>query len=214
VKSLLVISAVILVLTLLFFRLHSESGLMELKRAEDAMRQAKSWTTESISQPESPNFTTFTNRTRVSCPDDYEYLNRSRTHDDVITEQSTIRTHGVTYVETVDGKWGKSATAGDPQMTLGCGKGPVPVQGMVFNAVIELPRRRAGKMTGGQLRTIDRLPCREWHLDFGNEWPQMQPFTICIDPKTHLPRRFTFDYPGATIDFTGWNSTTVEPPQL
>src|SRR3981081_4591121 len=89
-KSLLAISAVILVLAMLFFRLHSESGLMELASCKAAVGQAKSWTIESTSQHDSPSFATFTTRNKVSCPDDYEYLSRSRTHDDVITEQSTI----------------------------------------------------------------------------------------------------------------------------
>jgi hypothetical protein len=104
-KPLFAVSAVILLLlAMLFFRVHSESGLMELQRCRTAVGQAKSWSVESISQPASPNFATLTNRTKVSCPDDYEYSYRSRTPDDVIAEQSTIHTHGVTYVETVDGK--------------------------------------------------------------------------------------------------------------
>jgi hypothetical protein len=73
-----------LVLVLLFFRLQSESGPMALARCKTAVGQAKGWTVESISQPASPNFATLTNRTKVSCPDDYEYFYRSRTLDDVI----------------------------------------------------------------------------------------------------------------------------------
>jgi hypothetical protein len=214
VKTLLAISAVILILALLFFRLQSESGLMELGRCKAAVHQAKSWTAESVSQPESPSFTTFTNRTKVSCPDDYESLYRSRSHDDVIREQSTIHTHGVSYVETPDGKWDPSATAGNSQIPMECGKGPALVQQTVFNAIIEVPRRRAGKITRGQLQTIDDAPCREWSVDYGNEWPQTAPYMVCIDTRTHLPRRLTFNSPGATYDFTGWNSTTVDPPSL
>jgi hypothetical protein len=187
---------------------------MELERCKTAVQQAKSWTAESTSQPESPNYSTYTTRTKVSCPDDYEYLWRNRTRDDVITEQSTVHTHGVSYVETVDGKWEQSATAANPQIPMECGKGAALVQQTVVTAIIELPRRKAGKIVKGQLQTIDGRSCREWSLDFGNEWPQIPPYTICIDTKTHLPRRLKFDYPGATIDFTGWNTTTIEPPSL
>ncbi len=213
-KPLLAISAFILVLALLFFRLHSETGPMALERSKTAVSQAKSWTAESTSQPESPNFVTITNRTKVNCPDDYAYLSRSRTPDDVIREQSTIHTHGISYIETPDGKWEQSATAGNPQIPMECGNGPALVQQTLVNGIIELPRRRAGKIVKGKLQTIDGAPCQEWSLDFGNEWPQVQPYTICINPKTHLPRRLTFDYPGATFDFTGWNSTTIDPPGL
>jgi len=213
-KSLLGISAVILVLALLFFRLHSESGLMELASCKAAVGQAKSWTIESTSQQDSPSFVTFTTRNKVSCPDDYEYLSRSRTHDDVITEQSTIHTHGVSYVETADGKWEKSATADNPQISGECGKGPALVQSTVFNAIIELPRRREGKIVQGQLQTIDGRTCQEWSIDYGNEWPQTAPYTVCIDRKTHLPRRITLGYPSAAHDFTGWNNTTVDRPSL
>jgi hypothetical protein len=214
VKSLLAISAVILLLALVFFRVHSESGLMELQRCRTAVGQAKSWTVQVISQPVSPNFTTLTNRTKVSCPDDYEYFSRSRTPDDVIAEQSTIHVHGVTYVENVEGTWEKSATASDPPTLKECGKGPALVQSTVVVAIYELPRRKAGSIVKGQRPTIAGVKCQEWHVEYGNEWPQVAPYTICIDLKTHLPRRITFAESGATNDFTGWNSTTVEPPAL
>jgi hypothetical protein len=214
VKPALALSAAILVVALLFFRLHSESGLMELERCKTAVGQAKSWSTERISEPESPDFVTLTTRTKVSCPDDYEYFYRRRTHDDVITEQTTIRTHGVTYVETVDGKWNQSANAGSPQISMECGKGPLLVQQTVFNAIIEVPRRREGKIVEGQLQTIDGIRCRDWSVDLGNEWPQMPAFTICVDPRTHLPWRLTFTESGATDDFAGWNRTTVDAPPL
>ncbi len=214
VKTLLAISAGILVLSLFFFRLHSESGPMEMERGKIAVQQAKSWTVESNSQPESPNYSTYSTRTKVICPDDYEYSWRNRTPDDVIRGQTIIHTHGVSYVENVDGKWDLRAPAGNFDLPKECGKGPALVQQTLGNAIIELPRRRAGKMVKAKLQTIDGVHCQEWSLDFGNEWPQIQGYTICIDVKTHLPRRLTFDYPGVTHDFTGWNATTVEPPSL
>jgi hypothetical protein len=138
------------------FRVHSESDLMELQRCRVALGQAKSWTVQVVSRPVSANFATLTNRTKVSCPDDYEVSFRSRTPDDVIAEQSTIHTQGVTYVENVQGTWEKSTTATDPPTLKECGKGP-------------------------------GVGCQEWHVEYGNEWPQVAPYTICIDPKTHLP---------------------------
>jgi hypothetical protein len=214
VKPVLAISAVILVLAMVLFRLHKESGLMELERCQNAVRQAKSWTVESISRPESPTFVTFTTRNRVSCPEDSEYLYRTRTHDDVITEQSTVQTHGATYVETVDGTWHQIAAPLNPEISAECGKGPAVVQQTVFNAVLEVPRRRAGKVVEGRLQTIEGAKCQEWNVDYGNEWPQTAPFAVCIDTKTHLPRRIAFGYPSAEHTFTGWNSTIVDPPAL
>ena len=212
-KSLLAISAVILVLALFFFRIHSESGLMELASCKAAVAQAKSWTVESIEQ-NSTSLVTVTTRSKISCPDDYEYLTRSRTPDDVIREQSTIHTHGVTYVETVEGKWEQTAPADNPQIRLECGKGPALVQMTVFNAILELPHRSAGKIVKGQLQTIDGAACQEWSVDYGNEWPQTAPYTVCIDLKTHLPRRITFTYSSAGTNFIGWNGTTVDPPPI
>jgi hypothetical protein len=214
VKPFLVIAAAILILAMLFFRFHSESGLAELGRCRTAVGQAKSWSIESISQPETPNFITFRNRTKVSCPDDYEYLYRSLTPDNVISEQSTIHTNGVTYLENVDGKFEKSAPLANPQTLTECGTGPALVQSTVVNAIFELPRRRAGSIVKGQRQTIDGLNCEEWHVEYGNEWPQTAPYTVCIDLKTHLPRRIIFTASGTTVDFTGWNSTTIEPPAL
>jgi hypothetical protein len=212
VKPLLAISAVILILALFFFRLHSESGLMELANCKAAVGQAKSWTVESTEQNRE-SLVTVTTRNKISCPDDYEYFSRSRTPDDVIREQSTVHTHGVTYVETVEGKWEQYPPSDNPQIRLECGKGPALVQTTVFNAILELPHRRAGKIVKGQLQSINGAPCQEWSIDYGNEWPQTAPFTVCIDRKTYLPRRITFGT-GTANDFTGWNSTTVDAPSL
>jgi hypothetical protein len=214
VKTLLSILSVILLLALLFFRLHSESGLMELENCRTAVTKAKSWTIETTTQPESPNLVTLTTRNKVSCPDDYADLYRTRTPDDVMTEQSTVHANGVTYVENADGKWEKSETAGDPQIPKQCGKGPSIVQSTVVNAIFELPRRRAASLIKGKLQTVGGLQCQDWSVDYGNEWPQFPSYTVCIDTRTHLPRRITFAYPSTTHEFSGWNSTTVQPPAL
>lgn len=212
-KTVLAIAAVILVLVLVFFRFQSESGPMALTRCKTAVGQAKSWTVESSSQPDSTNNTTFKDRIEVGCPDDYKSVFKSRTPDNVIREQATVYTGGITYMENLDGNWTKSPSTDSPAVKE-CGKGPLLVQHTVFNAIIELPRRKAGKIEKGEIRSINGESCQEWSIDYGNEWPQMAPYTICLDRKTHLPRRITYSESGATNDFTGWNSTTVEPPVL
>ena len=211
-KTVLAIAAIILVLALLFFRFQSESGPMALARCKAAVGQARSWTIESFSEPGNSSNTTVKNRIEVSCPTDYRSGFISRTPDNVIREQSTVYTSGATYVENLDGNWTKSPSAGDSPALKECGKGPVFVQNTVFNAIIELPRRKAGTMVKGELQSINGGSCQDWSIDYGNEWPQMAPYTICLDPKTHLPRRITYSQSGATNDFSGWNTTTVEPP--
>ena len=212
VKTLLALSAVILLLVLLFlFRFQLESNMKELERCKLAAGQAKSWTVETTAQY-GLNGATTTSRSKVSCPDDYEYFSRSRGQDEVVREQYTIHTHGVTYVETPDGKWEQSAATGNSQVPLECGKGPALVEATVSTAILELPRRRAGKIVRGELQTVQGISCLEWSVDFGNEWPQVSAFTVCIVPETHLPRRISFDYPNAAHEFTGWNLTTVPPP--
>jgi hypothetical protein len=213
-KPVFILSVVMLLVAMIFFRLQSESGLMEMEHCKIAVQQAKSWTVESTSEPESPNYSTYSTRTKVSCPDDYEYFWRNRTRDDVITGQTIIHTNGVSYIENVDGKLDQSALAGNFDLPKECGKGPTLLQQTLGNAIFELPHRRAGKMVKGKLQTIDGVTCREWSLEFGNEWPQVQPYTLCIDRKTHLPRRLQYGFPGGTFDFTGWNTTTIEPPSL
>jgi hypothetical protein len=214
VKTFLALGAVILVLALLFFRFQSESGLMALQSCKTAVGEAKSWTVETTSQPESPSFATVTNRIKVSCPDDYEYFFKNRTPNNVIKEGSTVRTGGVTYIEDPDGSWAKSPAADDSPALKECGKGPLLVQQTVFNAIIEVPRRKEGSIVKGELQTIDGVKCQEWRVEYGNEWPQTAPYTVCIDRKTHLPRRITYSESGVPNDFTAWNSTKVEPPPL
>jgi hypothetical protein len=214
VKTVLAIAAVILLLVLLFFRFQSESGPMALARCKAAVGQAKSWTIESFSQPGNSNNTTFKNRIAVTCPADYKSVFISRTPDNVIREQSTVYTSGATYVENLEGNWTKSPSAGDSPAPRECGNGPVLVQNTVFNAIIELPRRRAGTMVKGEIQSINGGSCQDWSIDYGNEWPQMAPYTVCLDLKTHLPRRITYSESGVANDFSGWNSTTVQPPAL
>ena len=214
VKTLLALGAVIFILVLVFFRWQSESGLRALQSCKTAVGQARSWTVETTSQPQSPSFVTLTNRTRVSCPDDYEYFYKSRTPDNVIKEQSTVRTSGLTYIKNLDGNWTKSPVAGDSPALKECGKGPLVVQQTVFNAIVEVPRRKAGSIVKGELQTIDGVKCQEWHVEYGNEWPQTAPYTVCIDRKTNLPRRITFSESGIPNDFTAWNRTTIAAPPL
>jgi hypothetical protein len=214
VKTVLAIAAIILVLALVFFRFESESGPLALAACKTAVGQAKSWTVETVSQPDNATNTVFKNQIEVSCPDGYKSVFKSRTPDNVIREQSTIYSSSATYIENLDGIWTKNPSAGDSPALKECGRGPLLVQQTVFNAILELPRRRAGTMVKGQLQTINGESCQEWSVDYGNEWPQMAPYTICIDRKTHLPRRITYSESGATNDFTGWNSTTLEPPTL
>jgi len=210
-KATLAIVAVILVLALLYFRTEMETGPIALARCKAAVSQAKSWTLETT-PAYSPSLASAITRDKVSCPDDYEYFYKTRTTDNVIREQSTIHANGETYIDT-DGTWAKSATTGESTAAKECGKGPLLVQQTVFNAIYELPRRKAGKMTKGERQTINEESCQDWSVDYGNEWPQTPAYTICISRKTHLPVRITYES-GSTNDFSHWNNTTITPPAL
>lgn len=213
-KKTLAVCAVVAILAVALARLQKESGMMALQRCKTAMAEAKGWTAESISEPVSPNYSTETTLIKVICPNEYEYLHRNRTSDNVIHEDSLIHANNKSYVETTDGKWQEDPAAHNDNLPKECGKGPLILQHTVLLAIIEIPRRQAGKIEKGQLVTIEDVKCQEWHVDFGNEWPQMPEHTVCIDTKTHLPRRLTFPNTSTTDEFTGWNHTVIEPPSL
>ena len=213
-KKIFAICIVAFVIGLAVFRVQKESGMTALQRCKAAMAEAKSWTAESISEPVAPSYSTQTVRARVSCPNDYESFYNTRTSDNVIHESSVIHANGKSYLETDGGTWHEDPTAHNDNLPKECGKGPLSLQHTVLLAIIEIPRRQAGKIEKGQLVTIDDVKCQEWHVDFGNEWPQMPEHTVCIDTKTHLPRRLTFPNTTATDEFTGWNKTVIEPPAL
>lgn len=212
-KLVAAIAVLCAILGLMVFRFQADSGPMALEKCKVAVNQARSWSEETVSQPSNLSYGTATNRTKVSCPGDYEYLNRNQTSDNVIREQDFIHTRDVSYSETDGGSWQQSDLPGNPDILKQCGKGPITVQNFVFNAIIELPRRRAGKITKGERQTLDDGTCQDWSVDLGNEWPQMAAFTVCIEPKTHLPRRIVYSS-GTVTNFTGWNSTVIDTPSL
>jgi hypothetical protein len=213
-KLVIAIAVLCAILGLLVFRFEADSGPMALQKCKIAVNQARSWTEETVSRPDNLSYGTTTNRTKVSCPGEYEYMNRNQTSDNVIREQDFIHTHDVSYMETDGGSWQQSNLPGNPDILGQCGRGPITVRNLVFNAIVELPRRKAGKIIKGEKQVLDDGTCQDWSVDLGNEWPQMAAFTVCIEPKTHLPRRIVYAGSGVTTNFTGWNSTTIEPPSF
>jgi hypothetical protein len=204
--------AILVVLTLLFFRMWSESGLDQLERSRNAVRQARSWTVETNSQEYTGNFASYASRIKVNCPNDFEIMTKSQTYDGIIKEHSAITTHGNYYEANDGGPWQKTTLNQSSQPQIECGKGPTLANGTVFSNIEELQHR--GKIVRGVRQTVDGVPCQDWNVDFGNEWPQMAPYTVCIDPKTDLPRRVTFTETKSTFTLTGWNLTAVVPPAL
>jgi hypothetical protein len=212
VKPVFAIAAIVVVLGLVFFRVASESGLNQLERSRTAVRQARSWTVETNSQEYTANFATFASRVKINCPNDYEIETKSQTYDGIINEHSAIRTQGNYYEANNGSKWQKGALSQAAAPETECGKGPSLANGTVFSNIEELQHR--GKIVRGERKTVEGVPCQEWDVDFGNEWPQMAPYTVCIDPKTDLPRRVTYTETKTTFNLTGWNMTKVVPPVL
>jgi hypothetical protein len=212
VKLAFAIAAILGILILVFFRTRSESGLDQLERSRSAVRQAKSWTVETSSQEYTDNFISYTTTIKVNCPNDYAIATKSQTYDGIIKEHLAMTAHGTYYEANDGGKWQKTAFPQASQPQIECGKGPTLANGTVFSNIEELQHR--GKVVRGERQTVEGVPCQEWNVDFGNEWPQMAPYSVCIDLKTDLPRRVTFPMPRTTFTLTGWNLTTVVPPVL
>ena len=204
--------AIFVVVALVFFRVRSESGLHQLERSRNAVRQAKSWRVETHSQEYSGNFASYATSVKINCPNDYEIVTKSQTYDGIIKEHSAIATHGDYYEANDGGPWQKMHLTQGPQPEIECGRGPTLANGTVFSNIEELQQR--GKIVRGEWHTVEGVPCQDWNVDFGYEWPPMAPYTACIDPKTDLPRRVTFTQTMTTFTLTGWNMTTVVPPAM
>jgi hypothetical protein len=212
VKLVFAIAAIVVVVALVFFRMSSESGLDQLQRSRAAVRQARSWTVETSSQEYTASFAMYESSSKVNCPNDRETVNKSQTYDGIIKEHWAISAHGDYYEKNDGSQWQKIHLPEVPQPQIECGKGPTLANGTVFSNIEDLQHR--GKVVRGERQTVAGVPCQEWNVDFGNEWPQMMPYSVCIDLKTDLPRRVTFTGSQTTFTLTGWNQTTIDPPAL
>jgi len=206
-KATIVFLAFVIVLALVLFRVKSESGLDALMHSRDAVRQAKSWTTEITSQGDPPTVTNMY-LTQVSCPADFKALTRT-TQDGLTKEHISMRFHGNYYEETLEGVWRKTGEDSKNEPMAECGVGPLVGSGAIYSTIEELKRR--GRITKGMRQMVEGIRCQEWNIDGGYEWPPMPSYSVCIEPESHLPRRIRYRGGGEFLMF-GWNMTTIVPP--
>lgn len=207
--ALLAIFAFVAAAALVSRRIKYETGLHQLERSSAAIREAKSWTVKSVAARPDANFLSYEATEKVCCPYDKEFSSWGKERNGNIFAQDTILMQDSYYLQIGYGPWQKYPQSESAKAIQDCGIGPY---GQDILQVGELKLR--GQVEKGERQFVGGVPCQEWKIDFGYKWPPMQPYSVCLDPKTNLPLQITYTETNATTKFTGWNETKVVPPQL
>jgi hypothetical protein len=210
----LVKNAIFIVLALLvggivaYWRWTPELGVAELQRSQDAVAQAKSWRVDSN---QNSGGIESARTEEVTCPGNKRESTQYHSDDGHSGSSTTIAYQGEIFTRTNDDPWQKT-TLPDGASPINVCDADSRINISVIYRIGELKLR--GKLTKKDRGVIDGVKCQWWDADFGNQWPQVPNYSVCIAPDTHLPRQINFTNPGNTIRFSGWNSTVVQPPDL
>jgi hypothetical protein len=205
-NTILIFLGILVAAIVAYWRWTPELGVAELQRSQNAVLQATSWRFDSTEESGG----TETARTEeVTCPGDKSESTQYHGQDGHSGNSTTITYHGECYSRENDDPWQKTTPPDGASPKSACGADSHLNVSVIYN-IGELTLR--GKLTKKNLEEIDGVKCQRWDADFGNHWPQVDNYSVCIAPDTHFPRQIRFSYPNKTITFSGWNSTVVQPP--
>jgi hypothetical protein len=207
-NAILIVLAILVAAIVAYWRWTPELGVAELQRSQNVVLQATSWRLDSTAQSGGIE----TARTEeVTCPGDKRESTQYHSQDGRSGSSNTVIYQGEIFTRTNDDPWQKTTPPDGAALNNVCGVNSHLSVSAIYN-IGELKLR--GKLTKKDRREIDGVKCQWWDVDFGNQWPQVPNYSVCIAPDTYLPRQISFVNPGNTIRFSGWNSTVVQPPDL
>jgi hypothetical protein len=205
-NAILIVLGLLVAAIVAYWRWTPELGVAELQRSQNAVLQATSWRFDSTEESGGIE----TARTEeVTCPGDKRESTQYHSQDGHSGNSTTITYHGEYYSRENDSPWQKTTPPDGASPNSVCGADSHLNVSVIYN-IGELKLR--GKLTKKNLEEIDGVKCQRWDADFGNHWPHVDNYSVCIAPDTHFPRQISFSYPNKTILFSGWNSTVVQPP--
>jgi len=161
--------------------------------------------------------------TEVSCPDRERFTAKIGEH-----AFHAVRIGGNAYVEQKDGTWAVQQTA--PTGWAPCGENPgepapwaIMNEGRDLTAVLAQMVEKA-EITRGEFLGTSTGPCQEWILNLthpgGNAHAHAGRgsglrYTVCIDPKNHLPLRIVFGNGSMVTTYSAWNTPVqIEAPKI
>jgi hypothetical protein len=209
VKNAILIGVALLVAAIVaYWRWTPELGVAELQRSQNAVLQAKSWRFDST---EDSGGIETARTVEVTCPGNKRESRQYHSQDGHSGSSTTILYQGEIFTRSNDDPWEKTTPPDGTASNNVCSADSHLNVSVIYN-IGELKLR--GKLTKKDRREIDGVKCQWWDADFGNQWPQVPNYSVCIALDTHLPRQVNFTNPGNTIRFSGWDSTVVQPPDL
>jgi len=195
------------------------TGKAELQRSFDTRKEVKSFRMKTVLQlhPGHP-LETFVD---VSCPDRERFTT-------TIGEQAfhAVRIGNKAYIEQKDGTW----TTQDTQPTgwSPCGDNPgEPAPWAVMNegrdpATVLAKMADSAEIVRGAFAATPAGNCQQWIVNLtmpggsshghGNNGLR---YTVCIDPKDHLPRSVVMGSGGVITTYSDWNQPVkIDPPTM
>ena len=207
-NAILIVLALFVAAIIAYWRWSPKLGVAELQRSQDAVLQATSWRFDSINNSGEGEAV---RTVEVTCPGDKREFTEFHGRDGQTRSSTSLTYHGEFFSRENTGPWKKDAPP-EGAVSLNVCSAEMRLNVSTTYNIGELKLR--GKITKKDRGVIDGVKCQWWDADFGNQWPQVPNYSVCIAPDTHLPRQINFTNPGNRITFSGWNSTVVQPPDL
>lgn len=192
-------------------RAHLTSGRSELQRSYEAKKNATSFRMKTVLKMHPGR--AMETVTEVSCP------NRERITSTIGDKSfQAVRVGSQAYVEQADGKWTTQVT--DPEKWSPCGDRPgEPSPWAMMNEgrdVLTVLAKLSSNaiIERGQYVTTSNGACQEWLVQLqipgggksgqGHQGRGMT-YTVCLDPKEHLPVQVVMGGGGMVINYYDWN---------
>lgn len=182
------------------------SGVSELKKMNDAMRNARSWRVHTVVNEPTK---TVDSLTEVYCPSRLHSATKSVLEENgkkFENSSELIWTEGTSYTKTEQG-WVLSHEV--VQQSAACTWGPRGSDALLgqMDAIAKL-----GKIRKGDKREVGGFGCRDWIASFHELGGWKDLFGVCIDSE-HLPREVFTPDRSEVISYTDWNQPIkIETP--
>jgi hypothetical protein len=188
---------------LLYYEYGPGSGLRALQASQQALREAKSWRSETLIPLDTAS--SMVGRSReIVCPSEFVDSYAEASNLEAVGRRAYV--HGVWYNQQPDGTW--IVRPGQPQRQVECGKGPI-ADGIFLYPGLDRAERSGDVRQGDRAQTAHGS-CIWW--DVSTAPGAGTYYSVCLQRFSHLPLQIKFSSSGNTYSYWDWNRTSLTPP--